>query len=102
MGLPLSRYRPTLTCLPTLPPSLLFTTARLFLFPALTSLLATWQLDLSDNMLTEEGALALVTSAAKASTSLRWLDLRLNPLITDEGRQLCAAASVGASFDLKL
>ena len=60
------------------------------------------QLDLSDNMLSEEGALALVESAARATPSLRWLDLRLNPLISDAGRQQCAAASVGASFDLKL
>lgn len=60
------------------------------------------QLDLSDNMLSEEGALALVSTAANCSPGLRWLDLRLNPLVSDAGRQQCAAASVGASFDLKL
>ena len=60
------------------------------------------QIDLSDNMLTEEGAISLVEMAVKTTTSLRWLDLRLNPLISDEGRALCAQASVGASFDLKL
>ena len=43
-----------------------------------------------------------VEAAAQHTPSLRWLDLRLNPLISDEGRQYCAAASVGASFDLKL
>ena len=48
------------------------------------------------------GSYALVGAAAQCTPSLRWLDLRLNPLITDEGRQQCAAASVGASFDCKL
>ena len=60
------------------------------------------QLDLSDNMLTEDGAAMLVETAVRSAPSLRWLDLRLNPLISDEGRALCAQASVGASFDLKL
>ena len=60
------------------------------------------QLDLSDNMLTDEGALALVSSASQHTPSLRWLDLRLNPLLSDEGRQQCAAAAVGACYDLKL
>jgi hypothetical protein len=59
------------------------------------------QLDASDNMIGDEGALALVAAAAK-SPSLRWLDLRLNPLISDEGRQQCARGAVGASFDLML
>ena len=72
------------------------------LVSALASGFAPEQLDLSDNMLTDEGAIALVTGAANATPSLRWLDLRLNPLISDEGRQQCAQASVGASFDLKL
>ena len=60
------------------------------------------QVDLSDNMLTDDGALALVKAAAKHTKSLRFLDLRLNPLISDEGRAAAAAASVGANFDLCL
>ena len=74
----------------------------LALAAALESGFAPEQLDLSDNMLADEGATALVRAAAEGAPSLRWLDLRLNPLISDEGRQTCAAASVGASFDLKL
>ena len=58
------------------------------------------QLDLSDNMLTDEGALALISKANAHAPSLRWLDLRLNPLISDDARAAAAAASVGASFDL--
>ena len=60
------------------------------------------QLDLSDNMLTDEGALALVARAAKHAHHLRWLDLSLNPLISDSGRAAAATASVGACFDLSV
>ena len=60
------------------------------------------QLDLSDNMLTDDGGLALVQAAKAHTPALRWLDLRLNPLISDDGRHACAAAAVGAPFDLKL
>lgn len=60
------------------------------------------QVDLSDNMLTDDGAVALVKAAAEHTATLRFLDLRLNPLISDEGRAVAAASSIGASFDLCL
>lgn len=56
----------------------------------------------TDNMITDEGALSLVARAVAQTPSLRWMDLRLNPLISDEGRASVAASSVGASFDLQL
>lgn len=74
----------------------------LALAAALEAGFAPEQIDLSDNMLTEEGALALVSAAAKSSFSLRWLDLSLNPMISDEGRVACSKASVGACFDLRV
>ena len=69
---------------------------------ALSQGFAPEQLDLSDNMLTDEGALALISAAVQHAASLRWLDLRLNPLISDQGRAEAASAAVGASFDLSL
>jgi len=60
------------------------------------------QLDLSDNMITDEGALALIRCAVERTPSLRWVDLRLNPLISDEGRAAVASVSVGCGFDLML
>ena len=74
----------------------------LALADALADGFAPEQLDLSDNMITDEGALALISKATAHAQHLRWLDLSLNPLISDAGRAAAAAASVGASFDLQV
>ena len=59
-------------------------------------------IDLSDNMLTDTGALGLVEQALKHGPALVWLDLRANPLITTEGRHEARAAAERAPFDLLL
>ena len=57
-------------------------------------------LDLSDNMLTDGGAIDLVRSAAAHTPSLVWLDLRANPLLTAEGKIEAADAAREASFEM--
>lgn len=59
-------------------------------------------IDLSDNMLTDTGALGLVEQALKHGPALVWLDLRANPLITSEGRHEARAAAERARFELLL
>ena len=59
-------------------------------------------IDLSDNMLTDTGALGLVEQALKHGPALVWLDLRANPLITAEGRHEARAAAERARFELLL
>jgi hypothetical protein len=59
-------------------------------------------IDLSDNMLTDTGALGLVEQALKHGPALVWLDLRANPLITSEGRHEARAAAERARFEMLL
>ena len=58
-------------------------------------------LDLSDNMITDEGVMLVVQAAAAHGALLRWLDLRLNPL-SEKGRAAAAAAADGTQFELQV
>ena len=69
---------------------------------ALAAGFAPEQLDLSDNLITDAGAIELVCAAAAYGGCLTWLDLRANPQITDEGRRDAAAAAQGGTHRFEL
>ena len=60
------------------------------------------QLDLSDNMITDEGAIELIELAVSHGNELVWLDLRLNPLMTAEGCQEAVGVAAKGRFTLQL